>query len=93
MKARGDQGNSGAGEVGLEMFNEGRCEPDQAMKDFGPQRLRLLVSLKRGADHRRKFFDDFAAFGAVTLPPPAQDEDAAKGRTGTDDRRPESTRP
>ena len=71
VKVSGNQENFAASEVGREMFNEGRCETDHGMIDFGPQRLWLLASLEREADRRRKVFDDLEPFGVVNLPPPA----------------------
>ena len=78
------------GVSGVEVFQNGRFLPDEGMKYFGPQRLRLLVSAKRGAERRQRFLYYFEAFGIVTLPVLADD---AKGREGRGGRAAESTRP
>jgi len=53
----------------VEVYQSGRFVPDEGLKYFGPQRLRLLVGAKRGADRKQKFHYYFETFGAVTLPP------------------------
>lgn len=81
------------GVSGVEVFQDGRFGPDEGMKYFGPQRLRLLLGTEPGAERRQKFLYYFEAFGKVTLPPPLPVQDAENGRDDEGLRKPERTRP
>ena len=63
-----DEDDDTAEVAGLELFQDGRFGPDEGMKYFGPQRLRILFGLKPGAPRRLKFRYYFETFGEFTMP-------------------------
>jgi hypothetical protein len=63
-----DDTTDASGPETLEVFENGRFGPDEGYKYFGPQRLRMLVSVPPGAPRRLKFRYYLEAFGDVRLP-------------------------
>jgi hypothetical protein len=80
---------AGARVLGVEVFDGGRFGPDEGMKYFGPQRLRLLVGVPPGGDRRLAFLYYFEKFGTLTLPAPGA---RAETGPGSPPAGPESTR-
>jgi len=62
-------GPEGAKVLGVEVFGEGRFGPDEGMKYFGPQRLRLRVGVLPGGERSLAFRYYFEKFGTLSLPP------------------------
>jgi hypothetical protein len=63
-----------------EVFGEGRFGPDEGMKYFGPQRLRLRVGVLAGGEQSLAFRYDFEKFGTLTLPPERVGAGEGEGR-------------
>jgi hypothetical protein len=55
--------------VDVQIFREGRFEPDEEGKYFGPQRVRLLMAVPIDSPRRLKFRYYLELFGDLTLPP------------------------
>jgi hypothetical protein len=82
----------GAGVSAVEVFHDGRFGPDEGLKYFGRQRIRLTVGVPRGWGRKAAFLYYLSKFGTVTLPPPARENAGAAGDRDAAGRR-ESTRP
>lgn len=52
----------------IEIFENGRFRPDEGLKYFGPQRLRLCVGLSESDERQQSFLYYFEKFGLVTFP-------------------------
>jgi hypothetical protein len=69
-RAKLSDANNEEGEpVEVNIFREGRFEPDEEGKYFGPLRLRLLMAVPLDAPRRLRFRYYFELFGVLTLPP------------------------
>lgn len=64
-----DEGDDQVGDtVEVEIFRDGRFEPDEEGKYCGPLRVRLLMAVPLDAPRRVKFGYYFELFGDLTLP-------------------------
>jgi hypothetical protein len=70
----------GAKVLGVEVFGEERFGPDEGMKYFGPQRLRIRVGVLPGAERSLAFRYYFEKFGTLTLPPERAGAGEVEGR-------------
>jgi hypothetical protein len=70
------------GVSGVEVFEDGKFGPDEGMKYFGKQRLRLTVGVPQGGERTWAFLYYFSKFGKLTLPPIGEEDRDGPRRDG-----------